>query len=88
MVLQRPESTPSGLVHACYRGNCFVFIDYFTREEHMHPVINALTELHYKLEEAHQLLEKVADEYNTLLKENVQLKDKLFWQDDTDDGKC
>jgi fatty acid desaturase len=54
----------------------------------MHPVINALTELHYRLEEAHQLLEKVADEYNMLLKENIQLKDKLFWQDDADDGKC
>jgi hypothetical protein len=88
MVLPRPKPTPSWLVHDRRRGICFVFIDYFTREEHMHPVINALTELHYRLEEAHQLLEKVADEYNTLLKENVQLKDKLFWQDETDDGKC
>jgi len=54
----------------------------------MHPFINALTELHYKLEEAHQLLEKIADEYNTILKENIHLKDKLFWAQENDEGKC
>ena len=50
--------------------------------------IQTLDALYTQLQKVNELLEHLADEHARLVKENKQLKDKLFWMEDTDDGKC
>jgi regulator of replication initiation timing len=54
----------------------------------MHHLTKTLIELHERLEEAGKLLEKLAQEYADLIKENTELRHKLFWTETEDDGKC
>ena len=54
----------------------------------MHPLMNTLVEIHHKLEEIGKMLEELAQQYSDTVKENAELKHKLFWAQDTDDGKC
>jgi len=54
----------------------------------MHPLMNTLVEIHHKLEEIGKMLEELAQQYSNTVKENTELKQKLFWSQDPDDGRC
>lgn len=54
----------------------------------MHPLMNTWVEIHHKLDEIGQLLEELAQQHSDALKENAELKHKMFWVQEPDDGKC
>ena len=54
----------------------------------MHPLMNTLVEIHHKLEEIGKMLEELAQQYSDNVKENAELKHKMFWSQDSDDGRC
>jgi hypothetical protein len=54
----------------------------------MHHLTTTLIDLHERLDEAGKLLEQLAKEMVDLTKENAELRQKLFFTDIGDDGKC
>ena len=54
----------------------------------MHDITATLIDLHEKLDQANKLLQQLAQEYVDLSKENAELRQKLFFTDIGDDGKC
>jgi hypothetical protein len=54
----------------------------------MHHLTTTLIDLHEKLDQAGELLEKLAKEISDLTKENAELRQKLFFADIQDDGRC
>jgi hypothetical protein len=54
----------------------------------MHPLMNTMIEIQRKLDEIGELLEELAHQYTDTVKETTELKRKLFWAQDEDDGRC
>ena len=54
----------------------------------MHHLTTTLIDLHQRLEEAGDLLEKLSKEFVDLSKENTELRQKLFFTETEDDCRC
>jgi len=54
----------------------------------MHPLMNTMIEIQRKLDEIGELLEELAHQYSAVVKESAELKAKLFWSQEDDDGRC
>jgi hypothetical protein len=68
----------------CFHCDFVIFIC----EGFMHHLTTTLIDLHQRLEEAGDLLEKLSKEFVDLSKENTELRQKLFFTETEDDGRC